>query len=229
MKLSDLVSLMEMPQYIDREMPRSEPEQLKMSVDAFEREFDLLHRYQLSPEAGAEPVTVVIGLAKDKSSALAGELYKEGERWIVHVRINLSFHDQPQASEIPGPRLQVDTVIASPSMKSRGMGFKLYESLINAGYAVFSDNTQFIGGYKLWLKIVRESVKSGYKVYIQVGYNLMRDEQGNAIAYNGSNIPHDKIWKKPGNASERQQDIIAYGTLLVATKQAIPAADKEPN
>ncbi len=219
MKLSELVSLMEMPQFIDREMPRSEPQQLKLSVEAFEREFDLFDRYQLTPGAGADPVMAIIGLAKDKSSAIAGEMVKEGARYFVYVRINLTFHDTPQASEIPGPILQVDTVIASPSMKSRGMGYRLYQALIKNGYTLFSDNTQYRGGRELWNKIVRESVKDGHNVYILVGYKLMRDENGHVIRYDGHNIDPTKIWKAPGNASERQQDIIAYGTLLVATKQ----------
>lgn len=221
MLLSELVTLLEMPQYVNRELAREEPQQAKISVEAFEREFDLLTKYEVQYDN--ESVTVVVGLRKDKSAAISGDLIKDEKenRWYVHIRINLLFHSTPQASELTGPVLQVDTVVASSSVKSQGQGYNLYKALIDGGYTLLSDNTQYIGGRKLWDKVIRKAVENGYRVYILKGDKILRTPAGKAIAFNGHNLSHSMIWKEPGNASEREKDLDAYNTLLVATKQQL--------
>lgn len=222
MKLSELVTLLEMPQFVDRELPREEPQQAKMSVDAFEREYSLLTKYNVNYDGG-EPVTVVVGLRHDKTGAVSGDLFKDPQenRWYVHIRINLTFHEEPQQSEIPGDVLQVDTVIAGTGTKSQGQGYNLYKALVDGGYTLLSDNVQYIGGKKLWDKIIRKAVADGYQVYILKGDKLMRGEDGKAIHFDGHNIDHNQVWKKPGGAAERAQDQEAYHTLLVATKKVL--------
>lgn len=222
MKLSDLVTLLEMPQFVNRELPREEPQQAKMSVDAFEREYDLLTKYDVNYD-GDEPVTVVVGLRKDKTGAISGDLFKDPQenRWYVHIRVNLTFHEEPQQSEIPGPVLQVDTVIAGTGTKSQGQGYNLYKALVDGGYSLLSDNVQYIGGKKLWDKIIRKSVQDGYHVYILKGDKLVRGEDGKAINFDGHNIDPSNVWKEPGGAAHKQQDLDAYNTLLVATKKVL--------
>lgn len=222
MLLSQLVTLLEMPQFVNRELAREEPEQAKMSVDAFERELDLLTKYEVNYDGG-KPVTVVVGLRKDKSGAISGDLIKDEQenRWYVHIRINLLFHATPQASELTGNVLQVDTVIAGTGTKSQGQGYNLYKALIDGGYTLLSDNTQYIGGRKLWDKVIRKAVENGYRVYILKGDKILRTPAGKAIVFNGHNLSHSMIWKEPGNASEREKDLDAYNTLLVATKQQL--------
>jgi len=211
MLLKDLVKLVEMPEYIDRELAREEPEQRRVSMEAFDREYQMLSKYNVN--TGGEVTTVVTGIRNDKAAAISGELRKDEkeDRWYVEIQIQLEFHNGVPTSELKGNVIQVDVVIASPSIKSQGQGYNLYKALIDNGYTLLSDNCQYIGGRKLWDKVIRKAVGEGYKVYVLKGEQLIRDANGNPIAFDGSNIPHDQIWGKPGSLDH-------HHTLLVATK-----------
>lgn len=201
-----LQTLLEMPEFIQRELAR-EPLQLRIiSVEAFDREFDLLKSEQFG-----DGTVVAYGLRKDRSAAIVGELFMKNKRPYLSIKIHLAFHEEPQVGEIQGEALQVNIVRAAPDTKSYGYGYNLYHSIVDKGIALISDNVQYIGGKKLWDKVIRNSRDDGFHVYVLRRGEWVRDVDGKVIKFNGTNIPADQIWGRPGSLD-------AHHTLLVATK-----------
>lgn len=202
-----LKTLLEMPEYVERELAREEPAQREISVDAFDREFDLLDRIKYS-----DGTLAVYGLRKDRSAAIAGEVVTKDNRQYLSIKIHLSFHAAPQVGEIVGDALQVDLVQSAPETKSYGHGYNLYHAIIKSGITLISDNVQYIGGKKLWDKVIRKSKVDGFHIYVLRHGEFMRDAAGKVIEFDGINIPSNQIWGRPGSVD-------AHNTLLVATKQ----------
>lgn len=107
--------------------------------------------------------------------------------------------------------IQVDSVEVFNKFKYVGTGAFLYKSLIEYGFVLISDHTQYIGGRKLWEKLVKDPTIA---VYVIRNGTSISDENGEPIRYDGKNIPDNIIWKEHQDSPE---DSTRY-TLLVAKK-----------
>lgn len=88
--------------------------------------------------------------------------------------------------------LQVDKVAINPSYGNKSIISSVYKLLVNVGYTIVSDNTQFETAQSLWKKIASDSV---YTVFVaDVEHGLFKDENGIPIKYDGTNILDQDIW-----------------------------------
>ena len=158
-----------MPDFIDKEMPIvTLNSTLRFySVDTIDREFDIIGQCKVKDE------TYWTILKKNKSFATIGRVGKRKEDGKGGVQIigTLDFKDKPDFSfskliESGKNVLQVDSVQISDKEKFNGIGFHLYENLVEYGFIIVSDHTQYIGGKKLWEKISKQSSAKNYSVYI---------------------------------------------------------------
>ena len=92
--------------------------------------------------------------------------------------------------------LQIDRVATVPRFESQGLASSVYAALINSGYTVVSDNIQYLGGKLLWKRIARESGSYDVHIYDRDNEDYLRDDNGEPIKYDASNINDDVIWKK---------------------------------
>lgn len=197
--------LFEMPTYIDRELPIADVKVGVMSIATLDREYTMLGEQQNGSER-------IIGAIKQnmKSAIIGYAAQLDDGRPAIRIITTLTFHEAPDLGELGGKALQVDTVVSVDEARGGGYGYALYKMLINAGYSLASDNIQYIGGRELWKKIVRRAAKDMHNVYILVDGKLLRNEAGQPIAYDGSNVPDDVIW------STDKRSVPHYNTLLVA-------------
>lgn len=88
--------------------------------------------------------------------------------------------------------LQVHKVAIDRTHGSRGMASSIYKLLVSMGYTIVSDDTQFEPAQSLWKRIAADP---SAKVYVaDVEHGLFKDDNGEPILYNGSNIPDQDIW-----------------------------------
>lgn len=197
MKLKDLF---EMPEYIDSDLNLDGIEQhnQQFSLEEFNRDFTVL----VNRSVGGN--NIVIGMAKDRSKAIAGYIKND----VVISQCVLEFHPASDLGEA-GNGLQVDVVQAKDDARGTGFGYELYKTLLDAGYTLVSDHTQYRGGKALWMKVLRRAAADGHYVMILKDGKFMRDASGQIIKYDGTNIPDDQIWGKKGSVPH-------FNTLLVA-------------
>ena len=62
--------------------------------------------------------------------------------------------------------LQVDSVYVSRALKGRGIASFVYSMLVEQGFIVVSDTSQFSDGKELWKKISREAKFNDYVIHI---------------------------------------------------------------
>lgn len=202
MKFKDLF---EMPEYLDKELNLPPNTLNVISADSLDREYTLLGEHQSDGDQ------IVSAIKNDQSSAVIGMVVTrdDGVR-ALKVVVVVDFHASPNLGELAGgPALQVDIVQSLSDMKGFGYGYQLYKDLLTAGIAVVSDHTQYRGGKALWLKIVKRAARDMHNVSILRDGKLLRDENGEVVVYNGSNVPDDVIWGKAGSLQH-------FNTLLVA-------------
>jgi hypothetical protein len=162
-------------------------------------------------------------MGDDKSSVVIGEpgnrmgdqkpgIFIDGQLILKHS-LDLGGNSPKLLSG--GKVLQVDLVKINQrteigNIKTRqGLGYNLYKSVVEAGYTLVSDTLQYRGGKALWKKIAPMSKHDGFQVFILSNGEFISDESGEALAYDGDNIPDDQIWS---------QDATNKHVLLVARK-----------
>lgn len=99
-----------------------------------------------------------------------------------------------------GHLVQVDSVATTDTKKLANLASSIYKMLVQAGYQILSDNSQFDPGAGLWKKLARES--SGYKVYVvHVELGIMRDpdDSSKPMIYDGVRIGDSAIWTSGGD------------------------------
>lgn len=88
--------------------------------------------------------------------------------------------------------LQVNSVALTKTYQMSGIASSVYKILADRDFAIISDSTQFVPGATLWKKLAQDPQ---YTVIVtDVDYGPFRDEDGNTIKYNGTNIPDSDIW-----------------------------------
>lgn len=91
--------------------------------------------------------------------------------------------------------MQVSSVCTDKAYRNRSIATQVYKMLVDDGCVVLSDCDQFIPGKQLWERLAKDARHYGLAVnIINVHGNFMRDENNAIVDFDGSNIPHVKIW-----------------------------------
>ena len=208
--------LFEMPEFIDKEMPVVMSGTMRFySEDTIKRDFDSIGKVKVNDEE------VWSILKKDKSFAVIGILSvrKEDKKIGLNLigklefksKLDLSYDEEILTSKNV---LQVDVVEVYSKEKANGFGYNLYLSLIEYGFVLISDHTQYIGGRKLWEKLARFSGDK-FDVYVIDNGNVILDDSGSPLKYDGKNITDEKIWKTPAKSAK---DSTRYVLLAMKKK-----------
>jgi hypothetical protein len=119
--------------------------------------------------------------------------HEECMRVISHV----SFYEQTPShlpTDIVNP-LQVQQAWTHPDFVRYGIATFLYATLVRSGFTVISDRIQYLGGQQLWKSMAK---KAGLGDYVVVVYNVetgyAKDQNGQVLMYDGSNIDDSIIW-----------------------------------
>lgn len=213
MKLSELLG--EAPDFISRELPVTDNEfrYRFYSDDTIQREFLILAKNNVDGQ------TILTLIKKDYSFAVIGERASrpsdnvKGIKLIGHLdfKSTVDWEYWPKEAYVVDQRiLQVDGVQVLNAEKMRGFAKLLYESIVDAGYVLVSDTTQYIGGRKLWEKL---ATSSKHNVLLVKNGHLILDDN-HPLVYNGTNYPADVIWKEPAGINDSAKHL-----LLVLTKR----------
>lgn len=216
MNLQDLLEAP--PDFLNKEMPILMTSTINFySEDTIKREFDIIGTVKVKDE------TYWTILKKNKSFAVIGQLGKRKEDSKIGIQIigHLDFKDKPDFSfdkliDVNNNVLQVDSIEIYDKNKFRGLGFNLYQSLVEYGYIIVSDHVQYIGGRKLWEKISKLSTAKNYSVYVVNNGKVALDVDGKPLRYDGTNLADDKIWAA---STDKIADSRRYVLLLMKKNQ----------
>jgi hypothetical protein len=93
--------------------------------------------------------------------------------------------------------IQVDRVAISRSSGNEGIMSSVYKMLVDSGYTIVSDITQFDPARGLWKKLATDTE---YKVYVaDIEHGIFKDADGQYVVYDGENIPDSDIWSEGSN------------------------------
>jgi len=88
--------------------------------------------------------------------------------------------------------VQVDKVAVLRKSGTQGIASTVYKMIVDNGFTLVSDVTQFDPAKALWKKIAEDTE---YKMYVaDVDHGIFKNEDGVDIVYNGSNISDNDIW-----------------------------------
>src|SRR5574343_270942 len=203
------------PDFLDKEMPdvKTSSTIRFYSQATIDREFDVLGQ----SKSGSEEYWSII--SKDRTFAVIGRVgvRKSDMSGGIYMLGTLDFKDKPDLAsnrwiETSKVALQVDSVVVH-DQKFNGVGYELYKAIVNYGFVLISDHTQYRGGKALWQKIVRLALADHLAVYVVDDGNPILDDNGKPLKYDGKNIPDDKIWNAPTHGSGSR-----YFTLLILRK-----------
>jgi hypothetical protein len=102
--------------------------------------------------------------------------------------------------------IQVDRVAVTTKAGSSGIMSRVYKMLVDRGFTLVSDITQFDPAQALWKKIATDPE---YKVYVaDIDHGIFRDEDGTGIVYNGTNLDDQDIWTRGGDYAGQYRVLI---------------------
>lgn len=88
--------------------------------------------------------------------------------------------------------VQVDSVAITTKSGSSGVMSSVYKMLVDNGFTLVSDVTQFDPAKVLWKKL---STDNRYTMYVaDVDHGIFQDADGQDIVYDGKNIADNDIW-----------------------------------
>lgn len=198
--IEGILNIEESPRYNDEELPLGELAYI--SQEALKRSFVFL---------GKTAKEVLVYEKQDFSGFTAGLLNKD--KSLAHfLDIKTRKNAYPTTpSQLSPDYHQVSWVIIAKDFEQFGYTRNVY-MLVAQHYDLVSDHEQYLGAKKLWQSLARSGV---INVYVFDGFetkDYVRDESGNLVKYNGTNINEKKIWG----------DSIKYNSvLLVATTKEL--------
>lgn len=160
------------------EMPMLHPEVLDSSVgegkkfgdvspEALEREF--VHWKTLSNGGIAVKLyRKKLGTNKPGKTIYGFMEVKRGKKSMNAAVFFLQFYKELEfeGSERFKKAVQVKMVQSADFIQSFGLASQVYAALCKEGYTVISDNAQYIGGMKLWKRIITDAQANGLKVSV---------------------------------------------------------------
>lgn len=195
MFLQQLIKLNEMPDFIPKEV-KLPPMQISYSNNTMKTDFDMVGSFD------DNDTTYFVAMRKDGSEAVLGKagIRDEATQEVGFIILgSIDFKDLVEFSyfkDLSVPRnvvIQVDGVGMRRDKKT-GSGNRFYFTLAKTGYVIISDNTQYIGGKQLWLKIARDANKHNCEVYVVEDGSVILDDSGKPLVYNGENLPEERLW-----------------------------------
>ncbi len=183
MKLSEILA--ETPYLHPGEMPRVILDG-SYSLNTIKREFGK----QLGVVGGMNILidthaSTVIGIPLNGKLTAAGRVLPTFALKFKHSNLITFKHLFPNV-------IQVDVVAVDPFSGNKGVASSIYKKIVDAGYTLVSDVTQYDTAKALWKKIATDT---SYKMYVaDVDHGLFKDEDGQPIVYDGNNIADDQIW-----------------------------------
>lgn len=88
--------------------------------------------------------------------------------------------------------IQVDKVAIDPAKGNRGTMSEVYKLIVDSGFTLISDVTQYETAQGLWKKLARDR---DYTMYVaDIDHGLFKDSDGVPIVYDGTNISDQEIW-----------------------------------
>jgi hypothetical protein len=188
------------PDFLNKEMPI-----ISSSTLMFYSETTIKDLFNIIDKKQIQNQMFWVLLRKDKTMAVVGYIgnRKEDNKLGLYITGTVEFKPTLDISYTTNfdsnSAMQVDGVQVNPLVARGGQGYFLYSALVKAGYVIISDNLQYVGGRKLWNKIVTLGKNDGIIVRVVDNGTIMTDNDGNPIEYNGTNIPDDVIWADPSN------------------------------
>lgn len=194
-----LQQLLEMPQLTRRELGDDPSDDAQPMTPFFMTTERMNERYMVLSTSN----NVVSLLSKNKSSAMIGVFGKrhDGADGVdifgqLEFKDNYNLGTAADAMQLRSQNvLQVSLVTVVKEDKFKGLGSFLYSALVQQGYTIISDTHHFDGGKALWQKLGRAH-NANEVIYLIDRGNVLKDELGNPIEYNGNNIPEDRIWSE---------------------------------
>ena len=102
--------------------------------------------------------------------------------------------------------LQVNKVAVDSTHGARGIASSVYKLLVNMGYTIVSDDTQYEPAQALWRRLAADP---NTKVYVaDKDRGILTDNNGDPIVYTGTNIPDQDIWTGNDEYSGRRLVLI---------------------
>lgn len=106
--------------------------------------------------------------------------------------------------------IQVNKVAVVRRAGIQGIATQVYKMLVDNGFTLVSDITQFDPAKALWKKL---ALDPAYKVYVaDVDHGIFQDEDGNDIVYDGSNLDDHDIWTSGGDYTGQYRVLILVGS-----------------
>lgn len=142
---------------------------------------------------------------KETGGILAGTVTEER----FFVAFNLACEERSlfvKKMQLSDKRKHIALVLVDKKLSGGGIAGAVYQ-FVAERYDLVSDRLQYLGARDLWKSLARRDVINVY-VFDESERDYLRDEDGEIIKYNGTNIDDDYIW---GQEQEHQD------RLLVAT------------
>lgn len=202
MKTKDLI--FEMPPYLHPgEMPRKILDG-SISINAINREF--------SPFGKVDGINVLI--QKDNASLIglqAGAVPIDGRfRPVFHLMFKAK-HELNFPNNFTNI-VQETRVVIDRAFGNRGVMTSVYKMIVDAGFTLVSDSTQFESAQAMWIKLSRDP---NYFIWVvDADSGFFKDEDGKIIRYVGQKLIDDQVWTTGSNYDGNYR-------LMILTKQDI--------
>lgn len=164
--------------------------------------FDFIAEHSFRPPGMNESANIKILLHKEKilAGAYMEATHPQSGQFALAI-ISIVYFKTPLIKILPDDMkgksiLQVERVATNREYERLGIASLIYASLVKQGYAILSDNVQYLGGMELWKRMARLAGLPNYVVHI---YNIKNNQyimnsNNQPIAYDASNIDDAKIW-----------------------------------
>lgn len=190
-----LGQLLEMPQIKREELPVDPTFGPFLSQVSIERNFELIFKGETG--LGFDYLVVI---RKDRLAAAIGYLDERSDG-VVGLRVTGYLEFKPpsisgmQHITLPPHALQVGRVRVAKASQALGWGMRLYAALADAGFAIISDNLQYLGGQALWQKIAKQTLNGHYQVFVIKQGEVVMDGD-HPVIYDGSSIDDSELWSE---------------------------------
>jgi hypothetical protein len=137
---------------------------------------------------------ITVFLEKDLRRVVGVNMTAEQPRY--QLEFLLAFKEEPTTIAGLNHRnvIQVDQVYLNKYARERTFSFQVYRRLVDLGFTVMSDSTQFEPAKGLWKKLAAESGANYSVTVADIDHGPFKDINGVVIRYDGNNISDSEIW-----------------------------------
>jgi hypothetical protein len=104
--------------------------------------------------------------------------------------------------------LQVNSVVVAKHEQGKQLASSVYKTLVDSGFVIVSDNTQFDPGAALWKKLAADSAYT--TIVVDVDHGSYKDIAGTVIQYDGKNINDREIWSHGSDFDGVHRVLVLY-------------------